>query len=66
MLDFLLVFHSDGSLPSATAILKAATIAEAKQKAEAIALADGRAVELWHSQRLVARFPPHDQTYRLN
>lgn len=57
MLDFLLIFHSDAIRTSATAILKADTEDDARRKAHAIAAHDGRAVELWRNQQMIARFP---------
>lgn len=60
MLEFLLVFHSDAIRASATAILKADMEDEAMRKARAIALHDGRSVELWRNQRMIARFPGQD------
>jgi plasmid stability protein len=60
MLEFLLVFHSDAIRASATAILKAGMEDEAMRKACAIALHDGRSVELWRNQRMIARFPGQD------
>jgi plasmid stability protein len=60
MLEFLLVFHSDATRASATAILKADLENEAMRKARAIALHDGRIVELWRNQRMLARFARQD------
>jgi hypothetical protein len=60
MLEFLLVFHSDAARASATAILKADLEDEAMYKARAIAIHDGRTVELWRNQRMLGRFPGQD------
>jgi plasmid stability protein len=60
MLEFLLIFHSDAARASATAILKAELEDEAMHKARAIAIHDGRTVELWRNQRMIARFPGQD------
>jgi hypothetical protein len=61
MLEFLLIFHSDAIRTSTTAILRAETEDDARRKAQAIATHDGRPVELWRNQQMVARFPaPED------
>jgi hypothetical protein len=60
MLEFLLIFHSDSIRASTTAILRADLEDEAMHKAQSIALHDGRTVELWRNQRMLARFPSHD------
>ena len=60
MLEFLLVFHSNAIRASATAILRADREEEEKDKARAIALHDGRTVELWRNQRMIARFSQQD------
>jgi hypothetical protein len=60
MLEFLLVFHSDAVRTSTTALLRAETQDDATHKAHAIAFHDGRAVELWRDQEMIARFPAHD------
>lgn len=58
MLEFLLIFHSDAIRSSTTAILKSGTDEDAAQKARAIAAHDGRTIELWRDQQMIARFPP--------
>lgn len=60
MLEFLLVFHSDAGRMSATAILRADREEEAIRKARDIARHDGRTVELWRDQTLIARFAGQD------
>lgn len=58
MPEFLLIFHSDELRQSTTAILDAASEDEAKRKARAIADHDGRPLELWRDQQLIARYAP--------
>jgi hypothetical protein len=53
LLEFLLVFHSDHST---TAVLRADTIQEARRQAAKIAANDARLIELWRSQKLIAKF----------
>lgn len=60
MLEFLLIFHSDPVRASTTAILRADLEDEAMHKARSIALYDGRTVELWRNQRMLARFPSQE------
>jgi hypothetical protein len=64
MLEFLLVFHSNAIRSSTTAILKADTDDDATHKARAIASHDGRAIELWRNQQMIARFPGQGDALR--
>jgi len=60
MLEFLLILHSNPTQASTTAILRVDTEETARDRARAIAHHDGRAVELWRNQQMVARFLPPD------
>lgn len=57
MLDFLLLFHSDGFRPSSSAILRCKSIEEALAAVAEIAKRDRRSIEVWRDQKMLGRFP---------
>jgi hypothetical protein len=57
VLEFLLLFHSDGFRPSSSAILRCKTVEEALAAVAEIAKRDQRSIEIWRDQKMLGRFP---------